>query len=235
MTLRILGVMDVDVRDVTSNRHDGEDWLGTESEFAWIDDDPQGRATERTTGSAWRRGRKPEPREEDVELEATGHPDEATFRRRRTIGLVVALAILGGVIVAAVIAFSGSEDTPSSAAQTLPATTAGQPATSQNTPTTPATTTTPETPSTPTTTLTVDLAAGEKLQQGDTGDTVTQLQQGLTALGFEPGTADGDFGPTTEAAVVAFQNANGLAADGVVGTNTVTALNAALAKQSNAG
>jgi len=226
--------MDVDLHDVTtSNRNDGEDWLGTGSEFAWVDDELDAPPPERSADSGWRRARRAEARDDDPHGEAED-PDEATFRRRRTIGLVVALAVLGSVIVIAVIAFGGgSGDTPATSTPTLPATTAGEePATGQNTPTTPATATTPETPSTTTTPLTVDVAAGQKLELGDTGATVTQLQEGLTALGFQPGAADGNFGPTTEAAVVAFQTANGLDADGVVGAKTAAALNSALA---NAG
>lgn len=52
------------------------------------------------------------------------------------------------------------------------------------------------------------------LRQGDRGDDVKLLQQ---ALGIE---ADGDFGPGTKQAVVAFQKSKGLYADGIVGKNT---------------
>jgi len=36
------------------------------------------------------------------------------------------------------------------------------------------------------------------------------LQARLTALGYNPGTADGDFNSATTAAVIAFQRAKGL-------------------------
>jgi hypothetical protein len=52
------------------------------------------------------------------------------------------------------------------------------------------------------------------LQLGASGDAVKQLQQ---LLGI---TADGNFGPQTQAAVIAYQQANGLTADGVVGPQT---------------
>ena len=58
------------------------------------------------------------------------------------------------------------------------------------------------------------------LRMGSKGAAVTQLQQKLKAAGFNPGAADGDFGPKTLAAVQAFQRARGLAADGVVGPAT---------------
>jgi peptidoglycan hydrolase-like protein with peptidoglycan-binding domain len=58
---------------------------------------------------------------------------------------------------------------------------------------------------------------------------VEELQRALTTAGFDPGPADGTFGPRTEAAVTAFQQANGLSADGVVGPETASALNSALA------
>ena len=53
---------------------------------------------------------------------------------------------------------------------------------------------------------------------------VTRLQTLLTAAGFSPGALDGDFGPGTQAAVIAFQRSSGLLADGVVGPRTAAAL-----------
>ena len=56
------------------------------------------------------------------------------------------------------------------------------------------------------------------------GDDVTDLQQQLGRLGFDTGWLDGVFGPNTEAAVRDFQHNQGVTADGVVGRETVAAL-----------
>jgi uncharacterized protein (TIGR02594 family) len=47
-----------------------------------------------------------------------------------------------------------------------------------------------------------------------------QVQQALKKKGFDPGPLDGVRGALTIAAIIAFQNANGLAPDGVVGPAT---------------
>ncbi len=62
------------------------------------------------------------------------------------------------------------------------------------------------------------------LKKESTGPDVTALQQRLKDLGFDPKGVDGRFGSGTEAAVIAFQKANGLDADGKVGPNTRAAL-----------
>ncbi|WP_075207342.1 peptidoglycan-binding domain-containing protein [Archangium violaceum] len=67
------------------------------------------------------------------------------------------------------------------------------------------------------------------LKQGATGASVTNLQKRLAQHGFNPGAADGQFGPKTTAAVKAFQRAKGLVADGVVGPKTWSKLNGATA------
>jgi peptidoglycan L-alanyl-D-glutamate endopeptidase CwlK len=56
------------------------------------------------------------------------------------------------------------------------------------------------------------------------GADVMALQKALAARGFDPGAPDGDFGPGTEAAVMAFQRSEGLAPDGVVGPRTLDKL-----------
>jgi peptidoglycan hydrolase-like protein with peptidoglycan-binding domain len=62
------------------------------------------------------------------------------------------------------------------------------------------------------------------LTNGTRGSDVTRLQQTLRSRGFNPGGVDGVFGARTRAAVVAYQRARGLSADGVVGPNTSRAL-----------
>lgn len=67
---------------------------------------------------------------------------------------------------------------------------------------------------------TVEGGKGPVLKRGLSGDPVKRLQERLAELGFDAGGADGQFGPNTDAAVKAFQQSRGLAADGVVGPDT---------------
>ena len=59
-----------------------------------------------------------------------------------------------------------------------------------------------------------------KLQKGCSGEDVRRLQETLNGLGFNCGKADGIFGAKTKTAVMAFQSAYGLTADGIVGAKT---------------
>ena len=58
------------------------------------------------------------------------------------------------------------------------------------------------------------------LRTGSRGDAVRKLQEMLNAKGYTCGNVDGIFGSKTYAAVLAFQKANGLGADGIVGPLT---------------
>jgi murein L,D-transpeptidase YcbB/YkuD len=134
-----------------------------------------------------------------------------------------------------------TETTPSTGTTTTTTPTTTTPTTTTETTTTETTTTettTTETTTTPTTTQPetggatgFTLPEGTKLQRDAENDAavVRELQQALTAAGYDPGPADGTYGEQTEAAVVAFQQANGLAVDGRVGPETAAALNSALA------
>lgn len=62
------------------------------------------------------------------------------------------------------------------------------------------------------------------VQFNDAGNQVAELQQRLADLGYYQGEISGSFDYATEAAVMQFQQANGLEADGVVGANTEAAL-----------
>ena len=63
------------------------------------------------------------------------------------------------------------------------------------------------------------------VKQGQRGDNVKKLQKRLIELGYlEKGNADGVFGNQTRRALVAFQQANGLTADGIAGDATQTHL-----------
>lgn len=65
---------------------------------------------------------------------------------------------------------------------------------------------------------------------GSRGSNVKTLQQNLTKLGYNTKGTDGIFGENTKKAVIAFQKAKGLTADGIAGTNTHNAINAAIKK-----
>ncbi len=57
---------------------------------------------------------------------------------------------------------------------------------------------------------------------------VARIQQAVSDAGFNPGKIDGVLGSHTEAAVIAFQDANGLTPDGEVGPKTAEALGSSL-------
>lgn len=59
---------------------------------------------------------------------------------------------------------------------------------------------------------------------GSTGQEVSDIQKVLKNQGYYTGNIDGIYGTATKNAVIAFQKANGLNADGVVGSKTLAAL-----------
>ena len=212
---------------------DRDDWLGEQGEVDWSDDPRAGRSAPGTSGDL---GATASPRAGDV---PTGQPDaplsssearrRALVQRRRAIGLVALLALaLVGVGVGLTV-FRDDEPEQTSPT-TLPATVSPPPPT-----TPPATTTATPPPAATTPPLTVELPAAGRLAFGDRGDEVETLQAALAALQLEAGAADGIFGESTREAVIAFQEANELTADGIVGAETVRRLNAELAEQGVTG
>lgn len=78
-----------------------------------------------------------------------------------------------------------------------------------------------ESPSTAQTSATGGVVMSMKtLREGSKGTQVKVLQWLLNQSGFDAGKVDGIFGKGTKAAVLAYQKAKGLDADGVVGKNT---------------
>lgn len=73
------------------------------------------------------------------------------------------------------------------------------------------------------------------LKKGSRGTEVRKLQEQLNKLGYNAGAVDGIFGSCTESAVKAFQRANGLAVDGIVGPKTQNKLNKKLKPKSQSG
>ena len=138
---------------------------------------------------------------------AIGNLTVTTTQAAIVAGSVLALIL---AILAATGAFSSNK------AAVPPVTTPHPPATV--TVTSPATT-----PTKPTT-----QAPQQTLNPGDTGEQVKVLQRALAALGFSPGKPDGDYGPATKVEVEKFQVSKGLAEDGVVGQQTLAALQQAL-------
>lgn len=221
-----------------------DDWLGDVSDDDW-DEGAAERAEQRRAASIHHERRSPGGNTERVGVvgsPARAGPADTPARRaggeqRPAIAALVVL-LLGalGVAAAVLLVRDEPEGSGSTAAGfstiTTPARTETDPSA-----TTPATTT-PTTPSVNVATFT--LPEGTKLQRGESvgasdltvstdPELVRELQRALAAAGFDPGSADGIFGESTEAAVVAFQQANGLSLDGIVGPETAEALNNAIA------
>ena len=73
------------------------------------------------------------------------------------------------------------------------------------------------------------------LQEGSSGNEVLKLQNLLTTLGYYTGNKTGNFGSKTKDAVMAFQKASGLTADGIAGKRTLSAINTAASNPSSSG
>ncbi len=67
------------------------------------------------------------------------------------------------------------------------------------------------------------------IKLGSSGTTVKNMQTKLAALGYYYGENTGNVGEKTEAAIKAFQKANGLTADGIAGPQTLAKIDAAYA------
>jgi hypothetical protein len=151
---------------------------------------------------------------EDDEPRRTGRREIVVAGRTLT---TMQVAIIAGSFVVLLIAILAAAGVFSSSKAAAP------PVTTPTTPPPPKTTSAATTSTTPAAT-----APSQTLSPGATGSEVKTLQQALKSLGYDPGTPDGNYGPSTEAAVSKFQAANGLATDGVVGPATLAKLQQAL-------
>jgi peptidoglycan hydrolase-like protein with peptidoglycan-binding domain len=117
-----------------------------------------------------------------------------------------------------------AEEPPAAATPPTAAPTTAPPATAA--PTTAAPTTAAPTTTAPPTTKPKPKKPAEpaKLRSGSQGRGVEALQRRLAELGYQVHEADGEFGPETHHAVVAFQKVNRIGRDGVVGPVTRKAL-----------
>ena len=79
----------------------------------------------------------------------------------------------------------------------------------------------------------VSSSSGTTLRYDMRSDAVLKLQQDLSKLGYYSGTISGHFGSKTEAAVMSFQKANGLSADGIAGSKTLAKIATALGNSSS--
>ena len=87
-----------------------------------------------------------------------------------------------------------------------------------------------ETTATPEPPLQITVPKGQPIGPQSPAEKVAEIQRALIALGFKIGKPDGIYGEKTRKAVVKFQKAHKLDADGLVGTKTAKALNKELAK-----
>jgi hypothetical protein len=232
------------------DRHPLDDWLGDVSDEDWSEGAAELAEQRRTTPVLQERSTPGSHSERDGIAASpaqalSGAPTEASravVERRRAVAALVLLLLIGLAAAAAVLLLRDGAKAPATQVPESPIV-----ATPAPTETDPVQTTTPSTTPTETTQAapsenapTFTLPEGTKLQRGESvgeseltvstdPELIAELQRALTTAGYDSGTPDGTFGQNTEEAVVAFQQANGLSPDGIVGPDTAAALSRAVA------
>lgn len=231
------------------DRQPVDDWLGDISDQDWSADAAELAEQRRATPGRQEQS-TPESHTERDGLAvspaqalpvATTEARRAAVRRRRAVAALVLLLLIGLAAATAVLLLrDGAEPTVTPSPESPIATT---PTPTENDPvqTTPSTTPTPPPAAAPSENVpTFTLPEGMKLQRGESNgesdltvstdpELIAELQRALARAGYDPGSPDGTFGPNTEKAVTAFQQANGLSPDGIVGPETADALSTAVA------
>ncbi len=224
--------------EVRPNGQPLDDWLGDISDYDWSENATE-RAEHQRASPAYQELPSPEgdvgrhrAADPAARAVAAAEAHRAVIERRRLVaGLVVVVVLALAAVIAVLLLRGGGQGPVTPAPASTGTTTVPGESRPSAAPTAPSPSTTP--PSTTPSTgdgSTFELPEGTKLQRGE-GDPalVEALQQALSRAGYDPGPADGTFGRLTEAAVVAFQEANGLSVDGRVGPETASALNSAVA------
>ena len=227
-----------------------DDWLGDVSDEDWSEGAAELAEQRRATTVPQERS-TPESRTERDGLAvspAQARPVASTearrraAERRRAVAALVLLLLIGLAAAATALHLRDGGEAPVTSAPQSPIVATPAPTETEpvqtTTPSTTPTETTPAAPSEDASTFT--LPEGTKLQRGESvgesdltvstdPELIAELQRALTTAGYDSGTPDGTFGQNTEEAVVAFQQANGLSPDGIVGPETAAALSRALA------
>jgi hypothetical protein len=227
-----------------------DDWFGDISDQDWSEDAAelaeQRHATsvrqERSTPESYSERDGPVERPAKALPVATTEARRAAVHRRRAVAALVLLLLIGLAAAAAVVLLrDGGESSATPVPDTTPIAPTPTPAETDPVATTPSPTPPPPPSAAPSENVaTFTLPEGTKLQRGESDgesdltvstdpELIADLQRALTKAGYDPGSPDGSFGENTEAAVVAFQQANGLSPDGIVGPETAEALSNAVA------
>jgi Putative peptidoglycan binding domain len=225
-----------------------DDWLGDISDQDWSEDAAelaeQRRATpvrqERSTPESYseRDGLAVSPAQA-LPVATTGSR-RAAVRRRRAVAALVLLLLIGLATAAASLLLRDGAEAPVTQAPESTIVATPTPTETDPVATTPSTTPTPPSATPSENVPTFTLPEGMKLQRGESDgesdltvstdpELIADLQRALARAGYDPGSPDGTFGQNTEEAVTAFQQANRLSPDGIVGPETADALSRAVA------
>ena len=226
-----------------------DDWLGDISDDDWSEDAAELAKRRRAAPVRQERSTSESHTERDGLAASpaqalpvtTTEARRASVERRRAVAALV-LLLIGLAAAAPVLLLRDGAEAPVTPVSQSPAVATPTPTETDPVRTTPSTTPTPATSAAPSENVPAfTLPEGTKLQRDEDGgdsdltvstdpELIADLQRVLSRAGYDPGSPDGIFGQNTEEAVVAFQQANGLSPDGMVGPETAEALSRAVGR-----